>query len=79
MDAQAALAAFDRQNHAGASDALAASLRQGAQHSQPDPACSIFVMHMPWRMPHGLHAELCVNERRYDVRKLKVGTIVVQP
>ena len=33
VDAQAALAAFDRQNHAGASDALAASLRQGAQHS----------------------------------------------
>lgn len=35
MDAQAALAAFDRQNHAGASDALAASLREGdclAQH-----------------------------------------------
>jgi hypothetical protein len=32
VDAQAALAAFDRQNHAGASDALAASLRQGAQH-----------------------------------------------
>ena len=35
MDAQAALAAFDRQNHAGASDALAANLRQGAQHPQP--------------------------------------------
>lgn len=39
MDAQAALAAFDRQNHAGASDALAASLRQGAQ--PPQPECSV--------------------------------------
>ena len=29
VDAQAALAAFDRQNHAGASDALAASLQAG--------------------------------------------------
>ena len=46
VDAQAALAAFDRQNHAGASDALAANLKQGAQHPQPKGSTRVPIMHL---------------------------------